>query len=313
MLLNRIAIRNLRSLEDVELNETGNANILIGRNNSGKSTVLAALAAAAESVTGRSAGQQSINWSTASTNLDNTREISIELDFRTSDAERDSFLEVVLSQDVPNDRTNEIRTSAFGREVRFRLSDIGRKGQAPVLTKYWIRGEIDPPADWPLVLDGNRVADVNASIRAWMNQPISNQTMDASNGPGTNYPNGFGVAATGPLNFQNSGLWPHRLLTKYFASSFFFDPIRRSQRDMNVQQHLRLDPDGSNLAGLLNTLQANVRATFDRVDSAMKMAVPELERFRHRCEGIPPLSSFLTLLAIFRSSFIVWAGELSNC
>jgi AAA15 family ATPase/GTPase len=87
MFLRELDIRNYRSLEAIQLAGLSGLNVLIGRNNSGKSAVFGALEVLNKAIHG-----QDFEWSTALTAKDPKRALEIRLLFEMTADDRRQFI-----------------------------------------------------------------------------------------------------------------------------------------------------------------------------------------------------------------------------
>src|SRR6059058_2290155 len=92
MLLTSLSIKNYQSLEDVTLDGLSQFNVLIGRNNAGKSSVFAALGFL-NNVTKNSGNPDPPR---TLFNRDPSRRLQVELIFQLSEADRREFLGLIL-------------------------------------------------------------------------------------------------------------------------------------------------------------------------------------------------------------------------
>ena len=113
MYLRSVSIKNFRSIENVELDRLDALNILIGRNNAGKSSVFNALEGLAKIMKG-----QDSNWNNVLPRGDRTLALELLLKFEPSPEERDEFigLMTVDRREVVHRTAN----SPFGRQYEIR-------------------------------------------------------------------------------------------------------------------------------------------------------------------------------------------------
>ena len=95
MRLRSLRVQNFRSLEDVSLNGLDQFNVLIGRNNAGKSSVFGAISFVAAHVFGR--GVPPFPAETLLTDRSPSRQLSIDMTFEVENQERAAFLRLVAT------------------------------------------------------------------------------------------------------------------------------------------------------------------------------------------------------------------------
>src|SRR5438105_2058175 len=123
MILTALRIRNFRSLEDVSLDDLTAMNVVIGRNNSGKSATLGALQLLQSVVCGLSQ-----DWSTAITHRDKSRRLELEMEFALTPDERSRFVTIAVSDEFHRQRYLD---SPLAVGVRFRFHS--QPGEAQLL------------------------------------------------------------------------------------------------------------------------------------------------------------------------------------
>src|SRR5260370_599844 len=113
MLLHTIEIKNYRSLEHVKLDNLQNFNVLIGRNNAGKSSVFLAL-----SQLGQMLQSQAQMPAEVLIDRDQSKSVEIHLTFKPTDKERETFIDLLIGTEAQI-RKEEIVKSPFFRVVQF--------------------------------------------------------------------------------------------------------------------------------------------------------------------------------------------------
>src|SRR5205814_3861959 len=88
MFLHSLEIKNYRSLEDIKLDNLDHFNVLIGRNNSGKSTIFGGLSL----LNGVIQGAVPIDWATALTGQRTDRSLELHLVFEPRQEDREQFI-----------------------------------------------------------------------------------------------------------------------------------------------------------------------------------------------------------------------------
>ncbi len=132
MFLRSLTIKNYRSLEDVKLDKLGRFNVLIGRNNSGKSSVFGALQLVNGVVKNVTADSQRVL-----TDLDEARSLEIRLTFEPRLQDREEFLDLLYTTPDLRPRREEEKNSPFMSQVEYLLK--APAGLPEYLQPYEIR------------------------------------------------------------------------------------------------------------------------------------------------------------------------------
>ena len=114
--LRSLAIKNFRGLEDAELDKLDRFNVLIGRNNSGKSSVFGAL----QLVNGV-VNDTPFDTRRVLTDLDMSRSLEVHLTFETEGADREEILSLLYATPQLQVRREQVRSSPFGRRIEYLL------------------------------------------------------------------------------------------------------------------------------------------------------------------------------------------------
>lgn len=117
MLLHSLEIRNYRSLEHVKLDGLERFNVLIGRNNSGKSAVFGAPSYLASVVFQPPGMHRSAPNAAVLTDHDPQRSLEFDLTFAPLDRDRARFVELLESVGYAADRREELIASQLLRQV----------------------------------------------------------------------------------------------------------------------------------------------------------------------------------------------------
>ena len=127
MLLTQIEISNYRSLEKVKLEGLGQLNVLVGPNNSGKSSVFGALEFLNNVIHGRDVEPDRVL-----TDGDLKRSFAVRLRFDVSDGERSSFLGLIVPTE--NDaRRIALEKGPFLRRIEYLFSSAaGQPSRLPL-------------------------------------------------------------------------------------------------------------------------------------------------------------------------------------
>jgi putative ATP-dependent endonuclease of the OLD family len=111
MILKSIDIRNYRSLESVKLDNLQQFNVLIGRNNAGKSSVFQALYDLIRTFQSRNISPDDL------TDRDNRRALEINLTFTPRLKERKEFINELIALGFDQERKDEVLESHFLRHL----------------------------------------------------------------------------------------------------------------------------------------------------------------------------------------------------
>jgi energy-coupling factor transporter ATP-binding protein EcfA2 len=298
MLLRTVSIKNARTLEDVCLDELGQFNVLIGRNNAGKSSVLQVLAGVVHHVTGLTFGGAP-DWSQIVTDRDYTRLIELQLVAEPSFEERRQFFDLLVGNGFSPTRTNELLASPFAAQVSASFT-FGFQGRDSGFhfREARVQGE-DVAETWPLVAQhSNRGAVVLSSFSSVLSGLGSEQANGVNVGIGGRFGGSFespnwdlGNLGNEPIP-TDTGWWPLVLLRRYLTGSYFFAPFRHSRLRMEVGQDDRLAPDGSNLPRVLSSMQANDEDRFNWIRGFVEQALPGVGQLITPMRGNETLVAF---------------------
>ena len=304
MLLRSLTIKNYRSLEEVRLDKLERFNVLIGRNNSGKSSVFGALQLLSKRVR-----EGALDVQRVLTDMDQTRSLELVLTFRPEQKDREEYVDIVSTTEGQKSRRAEILRSSLLREVEFTFKAPEGQPGFLHLRQTKIRTEDN---QWAVVqtTQGNE-STVN---------PMSFLTNTAGYaGP---FPGAVSLNQTvldvetvrsGPLKLieeqdigavmasvaqgNNSSLypaitWPQAKLAEYLGDAFFFDPFRHSEENEGAQQLSEFAQDGSNLARILFTLHNNNAPKFEEIESFVQSALPDVGTLETPVENTSTRVSF---------------------
>src|SRR5438105_2455032 len=118
MFLHEVEIKNYRSLEHIRLDGLQQFNVLIGRNNAGKSSVFLALYDLYKILTGTGYSPDIL------TDRDARRTLEISLIFKPSQQERESFVDLLLSLGLDTQRRTAVLNSPLLRKIWFFFKSI---------------------------------------------------------------------------------------------------------------------------------------------------------------------------------------------
>jgi len=279
MFLSSLEIKNYRSLEHVELDKLGRFNVLIGRNNSGKSAVFGALTLLNNVIRGVGA-----DWEAVLTDKDKTRSLEMRLLFQTRLGEREEFINLLCG--AGHSRHPEaLKKSPLLRQVEFLFR--APRGTPGLLHLRETR----------LLAEDNRWAVAQRMVGAELEtNPISNvvnigevaksrsseclraDLFDVERNPtgqvriSVNYAH----QGQGPFHGDTATRWALTQLDTYLSKAFFFNPFRHSTARLQVRQTDQLAQDGSNLAQVLHTINSNNRDLFARIEKFVHAGLPDI-------------------------------------
>lgn len=276
MYLRALEIKNYRSLEYVELDRLGNFNILIGRNNSGKSSVFGALSVLNNVIHG-----EGVEWETVPTARDMTRPLELRLLFEARPQDRDQFIHLVGSQ-LDDRRRDEMRQSPLFRQVEFTfLSD--RRSGPPAVHHVRLLAE---DGKWAVIVAVDSQARPRMSavdIRAVANtaRPLEYSTLHVEH---NNSRQDLNLDTAFMATMARSGIeqpdeplrWLSWRLGRYLSQAFFFNPFRHSAARLPAQHTGLLAQNGENLAQVLHTINSNDRRTFSKIEEFLHAALPDI-------------------------------------
>jgi hypothetical protein len=276
MLLQELEIKNYRSLEHVTLTGLREFNVLIGRNNSGKSAVFGALTLLNNSI--RGAGGEGAGVLTAA---DMSRSLEIRLVFYPGVEDRRAFLATFAGPRFEA-RRDAMYNSALFRFIDFSFASTPGNPQAMYLREMKISTEDDSIASiHKLAGDenaGNPVAKV-CYLTNITDQIISRAAVE-SDTYSQNVVLRWDYLRNG-ISYQDPAtVWLLHVLDEYLGAAFFFNSFRHSTAQLPVHQSDQLVQDGSNLAQVLHTLLSNNRPRFDEVEKFLHSALPDIGRLQ---------------------------------
>lgn len=295
MLLISLEIKNYRSLEDVKLEGLEKFNVLIGRNNSGKSAVIGALAYLNEAIHGRQlTWERALRWGIGE------RPLELYLTFKPLTNEREEFIDLLcaLSPEVQS-RRDRLLESSLLRQIEFSFQTVVANPQLLHLDKTKVLAE---DGNWAIVqtLRGDKSGsnplshfrDFASTIRQNGSFEAGSIDLDITGGSiaevslstvGLWQPS----QPSGALQSRHDpNIWPQRQLAKYFHNAFFFTPFRHSQELMPTQQNDALAQDGSNLVQVLHTISSNNRLAFQKIEHFIETALPDVGMLHSKVAGV---------------------------
>jgi predicted ATP-dependent endonuclease of OLD family len=270
MKLTKLIAKNFRSLHDVELNGLDQFNVLIGKNNSGKSAFFGAIRFLSDIINARPAN----NWGgNIITNFSPDLSLEIHLEMQPSSEE----LRSVATNIAPKNREEAWLQSAFGRDLHFEFRSI--PGQPEILFPYrtevrTVKGNMAVLQEYVQASDNKFVSQFDGtpnlldegytSADDEHEPPLIVRSVSRSN-------YGYPIAWAKDTKLDRH-MWPFYLLGKYLNSAFFFDHVRKFYFEQSVGSDGRLQQDGANLVQVLNYWSNNNRPKFDKIEEFVQKA-----------------------------------------
>ncbi len=291
MFLRSVRIRNFRSLEDVELDGLSQFNVLVGRNNAGKSSVFAALEALAGMVQDRPP-----DLSRVVTGMDAARALAIDLTFSLEDHDRVEFVDSLYVPEQAEGRKEALLASAFARTVAF--SFRAPPGNPALLHLRETRLQAED-AEWAVIQRlvgdesiGNPESKLTSIERLAAQFPhdiLAANLLDLDHIPRYLSTN-IGQRKRGSSLTDNPGTglplsWLERRLINYLSQAFFFNPFRHSTETLTAQETHVLDQNGANLAQVLHTINSNDRPKFREIEEFVHAALPNVGMLQTPLKG----------------------------
>ncbi|MGI0029386.1 MAG: AAA family ATPase, partial [Nitrososphaera sp.] len=273
MYLRSLEIKNYRSLEHVQLGKLGRFNVLIGRNNSGKSAVFGAVTLLNNVIRGAS-----VDWETVLTDKDKTRSLEMRLLFETRPEDREEFIDVLGGAGHARERAVLIN-SALLRQIEFLFKAPRGLPQNLHLRQTRVLGEDNR---WAVVQkmvgnedEGNplsQVVNIGAIAKRHSSEPLRADFFELSEQARIHVQ----YAQQGPFHADTATRWALTRLDRYLSKAFFFNPFRHSTARLTVRQTDQLAQDGSNLAQVLHTINSNNRELLARIEKFVHAALPDI-------------------------------------
>ena len=267
MLLARIRIQGFRSILDAELNGLGRLNVLIGRNNAGKSSFLRSIQHLAETLAGTASNDLSFL-----TDSNPKQALSYELEFALEPDDRKILLDN-LEAGQPGTRPEAIRASALAARLQYTFRSPQGSPLPLNLHQTLMSGE---DGALSIVQEVESNPDSNSPIQRWFNLSRAREVPRVWSGNAFTAGDMFerrrvdGAFSTNPPSIF------HGLVAGYFRETFFLGPHRRANiRDPAMGVSL-LTADGSNLPQLLHAIQASDPPKFSRIEKRVQRAVPDV-------------------------------------
>jgi putative ATP-dependent endonuclease of the OLD family len=279
MQITSITIEGFRSLEGVTLKNLSNTNVLIGRNNSGKSSVLNWFRTAKNAIF-----TNSINWKQINTGQ---RDLVDRLPFQLTFELTENEVETIIGKYL-NDTESFQRFMGFGLFLKVKVTGLLRAdGMFFATLSTCNKQEL-----W-IDLVGKQSDNISYRIdmldnfqQGWLNDPDMGIQRSRTRG---------GV----PLFDLSKNSLPGAIYTeisemivRYFSNMFLFDPFRHGELRLQVNDSLILASNGSNLVQVLHALKNNQEHVFQEIERFMQNALPGIGNLFTRLQGSTTHSAF---------------------
>ncbi len=274
MFLQTLEISNYRSLEQIILSDMGQFNVLMGRNNSGKSSVFNALFYLNKILH----NEQILEMSRVVTAGDAKRLLQMRLVFRTRQQDREEFIDLLIAGGFPEESKESMINSSLIRQIEFTFRSPASMPHYLHLRETKIQTEDNK---WAVIQ--RMVGDENSVNPE--NRFINLSTRATRGGLNSNALNIDTDSTSVNLHLQNyssqfigdsATMWPLRRVIRYLSDAFFFNPFRHSQQQLQVQETPLLSQDGTNLAQVLHTINSNDREKFREIEAFIQNALPNV-------------------------------------
>ncbi len=277
MLLESLSIKNFRSLENVKLEGLQRFSVLIGRNNSGKSSVFGALTLLNSVIWGTG-----VDWGAVLTEKNSQLSLEIELSFQLSEADRDDLISNICKLGQWISKKSRMTDGPFCRSIKYTFRSPVGQPQLLHLREIKFLAEDNSWQEWQkMISDENggitgstfadwqettrhQVFEINSTSFSQQNRriPLMNRQLNIA----------FGQQVQG----SEVVLWPMRELANYFKRSYFFNPFRHSTPVLPVLGVNQLSRNGENLAQVIHAIHSDNRKQFHKIEKFIHGALPEI-------------------------------------
>lgn len=278
MLLRTLEIQNYRSLESAALGDLSQFNVLIGRNNSGKSAIFGGL-----SLLGKSIRGEGVEWESVLTARDQKRSLALRLVFEPRQVDREAFVDILCTAAGDDSRRNAMLDSPLLRRVEYSFKTPPGIPSALHVRTTRILAEDN---NWAVVQQmtgderiGNPESKVKQIAREVARTPrehVHSALIDVaspSNTIGLLIHSNFGANV---IRIDTALDWIYQRLIQFFSDAYMFNPFRHSAATLAATETNNLAQDGGNLAQVLHTINSNHGPTFRAIEKFVQTALPDL-------------------------------------
>ena len=275
MKIGKLFVENYRSLKNVELKFNGNSNIFIGKNNSGKSTVIdvimflseIALHGNVEYSLNLRGGYNEVVFGKLINN-----EITLNLEILLSEEDKKFFFSKLFLQDISFENfKNDISS-----KIKYECKLINDKTMEQENLYIYVNDQKI------LYSRGFWNGESSYSIEI-----IENFADGCKNGNWNLKLIGGGAPPTSILHFhqKHSPIQSEENLLLMLHDNFFsnfrkLNPVRESPETIIVTGEYQLSPDAGNLPRVLNTLASSKREVFDKIIKSVNVIIGEINEVR---------------------------------
>lgn len=286
MFLSSLSVRNYRSIVDATLEGLGHVNVLIGRNNAGKSSVFSALRLLRDLQT-----NQIPNWVAIAPFGNMADTLGMSLVFTLGSQEREELANRLLVAGYDGSRRQALLDGTFARKLRLDLVLMQPWGwlginQTDLLVEgdAWAMVQTRSASGDPNHGPGNaQVIPLGAIARRWPHTQFNAALFDvARSDAAIDVPMQPLFAL--PIPDEVTQLLYQKVAT-YFSQAFFFTPFRHSTEQMPVGEASTLASDGANLAQVLLTIKNNEWRIFEEIQAFVEAALPGIGLLQTRITG----------------------------
>lgn len=280
MRLINLRVKNFRSLHDVELSDFRQFNVLIGKNNAGKSAVFGALRFLADIVLVGGTHQWGDNILSHSSK---SEPLELWLQFELNERERGEVFKSLAILHGNQPAIDAVAGTAFVRKIRYYIASEPGSPASIFPTQIEILSE---RGNWVSLqkkekkMDGmsyaSRLLDLDQRfqmIDAAARLPDFEKQTKALDAIDKTAPT---VQLTLPVNWGREEVrtkpWQFAFLERFLKHSFFFDHFRKFYPEQQVGGEGKLSQDGYNLVEVLHFLSNNHRPTFERIQKFLQSA-----------------------------------------
>lgn len=282
MFIHSLEVKNYRSLEYIKLDNLQRFNVLIGRNNAGKSSVFQVL----YDLNTLYAYSNAIISTDNLTDRDIKRALEITLIFKPNQQEREEIVGILIAAGFDPQRRTNVLEGPFLRRIRFSFKSVAGNPSLMHLRETSILAE---DGKWTIVqkMTGDEQTanpQQNYVLISTVSKDAAQNCLEARLFDSTQHQTRINVHYRSIFSESWASdpaiRWLYMQLGKYLSEAFFFNPFRHSTSLMDVMQTTELAQDGANLAQVLHTLKTSEEETFDEIEHFIQGALPDIGRLR---------------------------------
>ncbi|WP_435360418.1 ATP-dependent nuclease [Haloarchaeobius sp. DFWS5] len=251
--------RNYKSIKSGESIDFGNINVLVGKNNTGKSSVIDAIRDYREAfIVGNSVNAEWINKRV--TRDGDAQQLEFCFTFRLDDKERESLFQDLIETDQISERQKDLWDEDTFREITHELK---------LKPSFGRRSEISGESNMYSEFEGNRVklreGDLDDEEVSYLN---------------------FNTLANIEYDGERIDWVPVKKLFESTLDSWeFIDAFRRPENEKDAVERDDLDEGGDNLSQVLLTLAANNYKQFRKVSDTYSNVMENIDSVKSPLRG----------------------------